>query len=407
MEQRDGVRRSVRAGRLVLVEEVARDGAQGRTLLDARQRITIAREQARIFGPAAAERLIFVAGFPPIGPEEVDVVRRVCAEVDVCQLQTLCRARRADIAQSLELAGEARFGRTLFVAPASPAMSRAMLHSPPSRALDQACDLLAFAVDRAGDVAVDVCLADIGRADPGHLAESCNRLTRGGAATIMLADTVGCLYPHQLDALLTALLPRLEPQVVVHLHLHDDLGLALANALVALRHGVRMFTAAWRGLGERAGLLATERLLATLGLADGREGRAAIGHGLFDPPLDLTRIVPLAQTIGDWLDLAPRTCEPYVGSGVNTVATGTPFIDPPTFRPYDPARLGLPTLIALTHLASARLVTRVAAEMGLALDLQAARRAMAWVKAEAYRQGRAEVDRAAFLDFLQRDGVGA
>lgn len=401
----DRVRASARAGRLVLVEEVARDGAQGRTLLDAEQRIAIARAQARIFGDTARDRLVFVAGFPPIAHEEAEIVRRVCAAVDTCQVQTLCRAREDDLRESLALAAGARYGRTLFVVPASRAMSEAMLHRAPVAAVEHALGLLALGRDRAEGVALDVCLADIGRADPGLLADACNRLTEAGAATIMLADTVGCLYPDRLDALLAELRPRLDPAVVLHLHLHDDLGLALANALVGLRHGVRIFTSAWLGLGERAGLLATERLLGALALADGEAGRSDIGLGLFEPPLEMTRLASLARRIAVWLDLPLRTCEPFVGDGVHTVATGTPFIDPPVFRPYDPARLGLSTDIALTQLASARLVSRVAAEMGFDIGPALARAAMAWIKARAYRQGRATVERAALGGFLRAQGA--
>ncbi|MFH9728567.1 hypothetical protein ACH4M4_37320 [Streptomyces sp. NPDC017254] len=95
---------------------------------------------------------------------------------------------------------------------------------------------------------------------------------------------------------------------------------------------------------------------------------------------------------------------PIVGTGVGSISTGTPFVHPALFQPFDPEEvLDIPPRVVLTHLASARVVTAVATRLGHALDADRNRAAMTWVKERAYRTGRAVIDDTAFADYL--DGL--
>ena len=74
---------TLRAGRLVLCEEVARDGAQAKTLLLGPQRVDLFRRTADVMGEHADECLVSMVGFPAIGPGEVDCVRHCLEALDV------------------------------------------------------------------------------------------------------------------------------------------------------------------------------------------------------------------------------------------------------------------------------------------------------------------------------------
>jgi 2-isopropylmalate synthase len=390
------VRRAAQSGRFVLCEEAARDGAQGKTLLLAPARRSLFERTAAILGPAADDTFVAMVGFPAIGPEEVAVIEATLAGLERGAQALVCRSIPSDLTAGVALARRARAGRVMFVMPSSPAMAGVMMHMTPEAALGRGLDLLDGALQAAqGDVAIDVCLADISAAHPLHVADAANRLTRRGAELIMLADTVGRLHPAGHRRLLGSITASLAADVVIHCHFHNDLGLGLALNLQALELGHRVFGAAWLGLGERTGLGHTEELLAALAtatdaqLADLGCTRAGLGVDRWAPH----GISPTAQWLSTHLGLPRRGTDPFVGSGVNAISTGTPFVHPPTFQPYDAeALLGIPAKVDLTHLASDRVVEAVAQAAGHALAPEEVRAVRDAAKRLAYGRGRSAVD---------------
>ena len=387
---------TIREGRLVLCEEVARDGAQGKTLLLGPQRVDLFRRTAEVMGERADECLVSMLGFPAIGPGEVECVKECLEALDVGYQQVVCRTIEPDLVQCIELMRDARAGRVLFVVPASRPLASAMMHATPEEALEEAVRLLRLGLEHAaGEVSIDVCLADIGRAEPEAVADAANRLTREGAEVIMLADTVGRLHPSGHRDRLTRITRRLEPEVCVHAHFHNDLGLALGLNLQALELGHRMFGTSWLGLGERSGLGHTEELLGLLATATDEQlgelgtDRDRLGVSGWRPE----RIVETARAAAAALDMPRRVTDPFVGTGVNSISTGTPFVAPDVFQPYDAeGLLGVPRTVELTHLASTRVVEEVARERGLELTREAALELRDRIKAEAYATGRARID---------------
>lgn len=383
-------------GRLVLCEEVARDGAQGKTLLLGPQRADLFRRTADVLGSHADECLVSMVGFPAIGPGEVDCVRHCLEVLDVGYQQVVCRTIERDLLQCIDLMRGAHAGRVLFVVPASRELASAMMHTTPADALEEAVRLLRLGLEEAaGEVSIDVCLADIGRAEPDVVAASANRLTREGAEVIMLADTVGRLHPLGQRERLVRITERLDSDVCVHCHFHNDLGLALALNLQALELGHRMFGTSWLGLGERSGLGHTEELLALLATAtDGQledlgTSRDHLGVSGWRPE----RIVETARAASAALAMPRRVTDPFVGTGVNSISTGTPFVAPGAFQPYDAeVVLGVTRTVDVTHLASTRVVEEVARQQGVVLDRDAAIALRDRIKVEAYSSGNARVD---------------
>ncbi|QIY67741.2 2-isopropylmalate synthase [Streptomyces sp. RPA4-2] len=399
----DVVRESARAGRVVLWEESPRDGAQAKTLMTADFRVRLARAQGRIFGADGPRHVVFAAGFPAVCAEEFEAVRQVAVEAGgTVSVSAVCRGTAGDVRQALAAVRGSAHARIMVIVPASEAMAQVMTHGCAERALAAGAALVAQARDTDDRVAVDVCLADASRADHALTGEHAARMTEAGAGVVVLADTVGDQLPQDAAAMFTAVRRRAGDDVVLASHLHNDLGLALANTLQALRAGIRVLSSSWLGIAERSGMVATEQLLFLLAYRPDRT-RELLGDGRapwWTAP-DLTLLPGIARMVAAETGAPLGVTTPIVGDGVGTISTGTPFVHPRLFEPYDPrALLGIEPRVILTHLASARVITAVAARLGHRLDPEQTRSAVAWVKSHAYRQGHAVIEETDFGDYL-------
>ncbi|WP_410601305.1 2-isopropylmalate synthase [Amycolatopsis sp. lyj-90] len=394
----DLVRESALGGRLVLWEESARDGAQGKTLMSADFRVRLAREQGLVFGGDGPRHVVFAAGFPAVCAEEFAATRRVALEAaGSVSPAAVCRATLDDVRQACDAVRGAPNARVMIVVPASDEMADAMVHRPAIEALTDAVALVRAVRDGDSGVIPDVCFADAPRADLDVMAEAANTLSAAGAGVIVVADTTGDLLTERCGALFQGLLERVGEDVVLASHLHNDLGLGLANTLAAVRAGVRVVSSSWLGVAERSGMVATEQILFLLAQRTAELlGEADLWH----TAPDLTRIPAIARSVSAETGLPLTVTTPIVGTGVGTISTGTPFVRPETFQPYDPAILGIEPAVVLTHLASARVLRAVGELAGLVLDRAETAAALAWVKAEAFRRNEAVIPVESLVGFV-------
>ncbi|MBA8977542.1 MULTISPECIES: 2-isopropylmalate synthase [Streptomyces] len=399
----DVVRQSAQAGRVVIWEESARDGAQAKTLMTPEFRVQLARETGRVFGEDGPRHVVFAAGFPAVCGEEFEAVRRVAAEAEgTVSVAAVCRGALKDVEQAVASVRGSRHARVMVVVPASEAMSQVMVHKTAEQALQGGVDLVKAARDLDETVAVDICLADASRADASLMSDYAQAMTDAGAGLVVLADTVGAQLPAACRDMFDAVRAGAGDDVVLASHLHNDLGLGLANTLQALASGVRVVSSSWLGIAERAGMVATEQLLFLLA-RHGQEFLNTDATPWWTAP-DLTRLPTIAQMVAEETEVPLSVTTPIVGTGVGTISTGTPFVHPQLFQPYDPTQvLGIEPRVLLTQLASARVITAAATRLGHDLDREQTRAAMTWVKTRAFRTGRAVVDDAAFADYL--DGL--
>jgi 2-isopropylmalate synthase len=392
-------------GRLVIWEESARDGAQAKTIMSGRERARVARETGDIFGAEGPSHVIFAAGFPAIGPEEMQAMRVLAESVDNCSLASHGRATRHDVDLGLTALRNAAHPRVTFWIPVSDAMSRAL--GMPSRdvALVRGLDCLAYALDAADGIPIDVALTDAPAGDPQYVAHAAAALSDAGASIVKVCDSVGRFFPRHTAEFVQKLLA--DPAVhdaVVGVHLHNDLGFALANNLEAVANGVRVVASSWMGLGERNGLAATEQLLFALS-GTVATAQSVLGEpvDLWETPPDLRRIVPAARAVSRITGVPLKVTDPISGTGVNAISTGTPFLDRDVFRPFDPMDvLGVEPRIEVTQLASKRVLQAVAAERGMVLSNEELDAAMRWVKSEAYARNVSIIDKRELFGFLAR-----
>ncbi|MEV4639608.1 hypothetical protein AB0J80_19855 [Actinoplanes sp. NPDC049548] len=399
MQTPDRIRESARQGRIVLWEESARDGAQGKTLLSADFRVRLARQQGAMFGTEGPGSVVFSAGFPAVCKEEFEATRRVAMEAaGSVSAAAVCRATLEDVRQACRAVQGAPDARVMIVVPASDEIADAMVHRPAAQALEEAVSLVHAVRDSGSGLHVDVGFADAPRGDVAQMADAASRLTAEGAGTIIVADTTGDLLHPQAAELFGRLQATVSDDVVLATHLHNDLGSGLANTLEAVRAGVRVVSSSWLGVAERAGMVATEQLLFVL---------THRSHSLLGTPAelwgtapDLTRLPEITRTFSAETGLPLTVTMPIVGTGVGTISTGTPFVRPATFQPFEPSLVGVEPKVLLTHLASGRVVRTVAAQLGYELDRAETAAVLRWVKSEAFRRNEAVIpddDLALFL----------
>jgi len=402
---RDLVRESAQAGRVVLFEEAPRDGAQAKTLMSADFRVRLAREQGAIFGTDGPRHVVYAAGFPAVCPQEFEAVRQVAIEAqESVSVTVVCRCIPDDIRQAVKAMRGAKHSRVMVIIPASQTMLD-IARIAARDAMPFALDMVKEAVDHTGgEVAVDVIFGDVPRADVGLVADYAGRMTAEGAGLIVLADTIGDLIPSEARTLFSRIVAGAGADVVLGAHLHNDLGLALANTLAAMESGVRVPATSWLGFAERSGMAATEQLLFLLAY---RPDRAAELMGTTDPlwwtEPDLTRLPRIAEMVSEETGVPLTVTTPIVGSGVATTCAGTHFLDPQRFQPFDPQKLlGIEQRTVLTQLASRRVIREVAERLGYDdLSPKDIETAMTWVKNRAFRLNEPVVSDSDFGAYLE------
>lgn len=207
---------------------------------------------------------IIEAGFPITSEGEFEAVRRIAAEVEGPVIAALARTDEMDIKRAWEAIAEAKRPRIhVFMSTSNIHLERMMRISK-----DEALKLAVRSVELARSLCEDVEFSpqDATRTDLDYLIEVCHAAIEAGATTINLPDTVGYATPWTYAKMfedVMAAIPGAD-KITWSAHTHDDLGLAVANALAAIRVGVRQVECAMNGIGERAGNCSLEEVVMAL-----------------------------------------------------------------------------------------------------------------------------------------------
>ncbi|MEY3020243.1 MAG: hypothetical protein RLZZ272_1227, partial [Actinomycetota bacterium] len=130
---------------------------------------------------------------------------------------------------------------------------------------------------------------DATRTDFPFLVDIVAAVVEAGATTVNIPDTVGYALPHDFGGWILELRRRIpaitERGVVLSVHCHNDLGLAVANSLEAVRHGARQVEVAVNGIGERAGNCSLEEVVMAIRT---RADLLGVDHGIHTPELTRT-----------------------------------------------------------------------------------------------------------------------
>src|SRR5919107_30635 len=236
------------ADRVVIFDTTLRDGEQSPGIsLNATEKLEIANQLARL-GVDVIE-----AGFPITSPGDFAAVQAIAREVHGPVIAGLARAHAADVEAAYEAVRDAARPRIHTFISTSDIHIEHQLQSTRADVLGQARAAVAHAKSFVDDV--EFSPMDATRADVEFTASVAAAAIEEGATTINIPDTVGYAMPDEYAAFLARLcelVPRLR-DVVLSVHCHDDLGLAVANSFAGVQAGARQVECAVNGIGERAG----------------------------------------------------------------------------------------------------------------------------------------------------------
>ena len=248
--------------RIIIFDTTLRDGEQspGATL-NVEEKLEVAHALARL-GVDVIE-----AGFPYASPGDFEAVQKVAAAVGTENGPTICglaRATKNDIKTAADALKPAAKGRIHTFIATSDIHLEYKLRKSRAEVLAIVPEMVGYAKSFVNDV--EFSPEDAGRSDPEFLYQVLEAAIAAGATTVNIPDTVGYTTPSEFGALIKGIkdnVPNID-RAIISVHGHNDLGLAVANFLEAIKNGARQLECTINGIGERAGNAALEELVMAL-----------------------------------------------------------------------------------------------------------------------------------------------
>src|SRR5579863_1647484 len=245
---------------ILIFDTTLRDGEQcPGASMHIREKLEVARQLARLRVD------IIEAGFPIASDGDFEAVKSIAGEIQGPRIAGLARCVDKDIDRAAEAVKPAGDRARIHVFLVTSAIHREFkLKMAQDEILKRAVEGVKRALSHCKDV--EFSPEDASRTEPEFLAEVTQAVIQAGAKTVNIPDTVGYAAPHQFGELIKYLFDHvpLINEAVISVHCHNDLGLAVANSLAAIRAGARQVECTVNGLGERAGNAAMEEIVMAL-----------------------------------------------------------------------------------------------------------------------------------------------
>src|SRR5437763_6869919 len=255
-----------------ILDTTLRDGEQAPGFaLTSPQKVERAHQRARL-GVDVIE-----AGFPAASPDDFAAVQRIAREVKGPIVAGLARAVAADIDQCWEAIKDAERPRIHTFLSSSDIHLEAQFNLEREQAKARAVEMVARARRYTRDV--EFSPMDATRSDWSYVCEVLEAVIEAGATTVNIADTCGFAAPDEFGVMITYIREHVAKidSVTLSVHCHDDLGVAVANSLAAIKAGARQVECCVNGIGERAGNAALEELVMALTV---RQDHHRVTHGI-------------------------------------------------------------------------------------------------------------------------------
>ena len=207
---------------------------------------------------------IIEAGFPIASDGDFAAVKAVAARCRGVKVAALCRTAEQDVTRAAEALAHAASPRIHTFC----ATSDIHLEHKLKKSRAEVIEMTRRAVVQARNYADDVEFSaeDATRSDIDYLCEVLDTAVEAGASVLNIPDTVGYTTPTEMKHLVEQVIERVvrDRDVIVSVHNHNDLGLAVANSLAAIEAGARQIECTINGIGERAGNASLEEIVMAL-----------------------------------------------------------------------------------------------------------------------------------------------
>ena len=242
--------------KVIIFDTTLRDGEQaaGGTL-NVQEKLEIARQLERL-GVDVIE-----AGFPISSPGDFEAVSLIAREVRKPIICGLARAHPDDIDRAWEAVKGAAHPRIHVFLSSSDIHLGHQLKKSRQEVQDTAREMVARAKKYTDDI--EFSPMDASRTEPEYIYQILEAVIDAGANTVNIPDTVGYAIPDEFGNLIEGIVNNVPNigKAVISVHCHDDLGLAVANSLEAVRRGARQVECTVNGIGERAGNASLEEIV--------------------------------------------------------------------------------------------------------------------------------------------------
>ncbi|KMP11864.1 2-isopropylmalate synthase [Candidatus Nitromaritima sp. SCGC AAA799-C22] len=245
--------------RLIIFDTTLRDGEQcPGASLNRKEKLEIARQLALL------KVDVIEAGFPIASPGDFDSVKEIASEIRGASVAGLARALEKDIEAAARALEKAESPRIHIFLSTSKTHRDHKLQKNKAEIIKMATDAVRFGKKFCDDI--EFSPEDASRTETEFLCEAVEAVISAGATTVNIPDTVGYAVPEEFGTLISCLkrdVPNID-SAVISVHCHNDLGMAVANSLAAVKAGARQVECTINGIGERAGNAAMEEIVMTL-----------------------------------------------------------------------------------------------------------------------------------------------
>ncbi len=359
--------------KVIIFDTTLRDGEQAAgTSLNFKEKLDIARQLERL-GVDVIE-----AGFPISSPGDFEAVQLIAKEIQGSSVCALTHANADGVDRAWEAIKEAKKPRIHVFLSASDIH----LFHQLKKSRDEILDISRKMVSRAKKYVDDVEFSpmDASRTSPEYLYQILEIVIEAGAATVNIPDTVGYAIPGEFGSLIEGILKNVPNirKAVISVHCHDDLGLAVANSLEAIRRGARQAECTINGIGERAGNASLEEIVMAI------KTRKDFFVNL-DTNIDTTQFYKTSRLVSELTGFVVQPNKAIVGanafrhmSGIHQDGVIKRAI---TYEIMDPRSVGIPaSSLVLGKLSGRHAFKERLAELGYILDEDAVNRAFAAFK---------------------------
>jgi 2-isopropylmalate synthase len=250
---------------------------------------------------------ILEAGFPIASEGDYQAVKAVSEEITQATVAALCRAVEPDVLKAIDALKKAKKSRIhTFIA-----TSDIHLEYKLKKTRDEVKEMTRNAIRLASQNAdeVEFSAEDATRSDMDFLCEVLDIAIAEGATVLNIPDTVGFCLPKEYSETIRTIKQRVvgdRKDVIISVHCHNDLGLAVANTLAAIDAGARQVECTINGIGERAGNAALEEIVMALNI---RQDKMPYRTGI-----EATKLFPTSQLLSSIISFGVQPNKAIVGA---------------------------------------------------------------------------------------------